>query len=201
MVYWKWVNWGLIFVQDQAYIPPLPKSIPELKWKITTALDLIGMNLLTNIWQRLIYPWDIFRVTMSSNIEYLYETLTLSVSLSYNQVDSFSAVSLRIINHSFCPTNLYPLCKIYLTIKKLTSAVFCKIIFLKADNSIQNIYVQHNPYYMSFVGRTITLWLWNCAHVVRTSLFGWYSFPSLLSTKTNLWFYCGILDCYQINWF
>ncbi|GBM38307.1 hypothetical protein AVEN_17745-1 [Araneus ventricosus] len=37
--------WG--FIKDQVYHPPLPKSIPELKSQITTALRLINVNMLT----------------------------------------------------------------------------------------------------------------------------------------------------------
>ncbi|GBN24627.1 hypothetical protein AVEN_38022-1 [Araneus ventricosus] len=40
--------WSL--VKDQVYHAPLPKSIPELKSRITTALGLIDVSMLTNIW-------------------------------------------------------------------------------------------------------------------------------------------------------
>ncbi|GBL84624.1 hypothetical protein AVEN_191085-1 [Araneus ventricosus] len=51
--------WG--FVKDQVYHPPLSKTIPELKSRIIPALGLIDVNMLANIWQELIYRWDISR--------------------------------------------------------------------------------------------------------------------------------------------
>ncbi|GBM51290.1 hypothetical protein AVEN_174491-1 [Araneus ventricosus] len=59
------------FVKDQVYHAPLPKSIPELKSRISTALGLIEVNMLTNNWQELIYRWDICRVTKGSYIGHL----------------------------------------------------------------------------------------------------------------------------------
>ncbi|GBN93138.1 hypothetical protein AVEN_15126-1 [Araneus ventricosus] len=43
------------FVKDQVYHAPLP----ELKSRITIALGLVEVNMLTNNWQELIFRWDI----------------------------------------------------------------------------------------------------------------------------------------------
>ncbi|GFV96893.1 uncharacterized protein TNCV_4351061 [Trichonephila clavipes] len=61
--------WG--FVKHRAYISPFSASIPELKSRIYAATNLIDGNLLTNLWQELIYRWDICIVTKGIHIEHL----------------------------------------------------------------------------------------------------------------------------------
>lgn len=71
--------------KDQVYNPLLLKS-PELKPQISTALGLMDVNILENIWQEIILRLLVYKVTKGSHIEHLLKRQTLCVSLCYNHV-------------------------------------------------------------------------------------------------------------------
>ena len=52
--------WGY---KDQVYVPPLPASIPELKVRIRTAIEIITADMLQTIWNELDYRVDVCRIT------------------------------------------------------------------------------------------------------------------------------------------
>ena len=56
--------WG--YVKDKVFVPPQPVSIPDLKNRITAAVETITPDLLSRVWQELDYRLDVCRVT--SNI-------------------------------------------------------------------------------------------------------------------------------------
>ena len=53
--------WG--YINDQVYVPPLPASIPELKVRIRTAIEIITADMLQTIWNELDYRVDVCRIT------------------------------------------------------------------------------------------------------------------------------------------
>src|SRR5215470_12641844 len=53
--------WG--YVKDKVFVPPLPASIPDLKNRITTAVETITLDMLIRAWQELDYRLDVCRVT------------------------------------------------------------------------------------------------------------------------------------------
>ena len=61
--------WG--YVKDQAYVPPLPASIPELKVRIRTAIQTITADMLQTVWNELDCRVDVCRITMGAHIEHL----------------------------------------------------------------------------------------------------------------------------------
>jgi len=54
-------------VKDKVFVPPQPVSIPDLKNRITAAVETITPDLLIRLWQELDYR----RVTKSARIEHL----------------------------------------------------------------------------------------------------------------------------------
>ena len=62
-------QWG--YVKDQVYVPPLPASIPELKVRITTAIETITADMLQTVWNELDYRDDVCRITKGAHIEHL----------------------------------------------------------------------------------------------------------------------------------
>jgi len=56
--------WG--YVKDKMFVPPQPVSVPDLKNRITAAVETITPDLLSRVWQELDYGLDVCRVT--SNI-------------------------------------------------------------------------------------------------------------------------------------
>jgi len=58
------VLWG--YVKDKVFVPPQPVSTPDLKNRITAAVETITPDLLSRVWQELDYRLDVCRVT--SNI-------------------------------------------------------------------------------------------------------------------------------------
>ena len=61
--------WG--YVKDLVYVPPLPKSVDDLKTRITEALKTINPDMLVRVWQEMEYRFDVCRVTKGSFIEHL----------------------------------------------------------------------------------------------------------------------------------
>jgi len=61
--------WG--YVKDQVYVPPLPSSIPELKVRIRTAIEIITADMLQTVWNELDYRVDVCRITKGAHIEHL----------------------------------------------------------------------------------------------------------------------------------
>jgi len=61
--------WG--YVKDQVYVPPLPASIPELKVRIRTAIEIVTADMLQTVWNELYYRVDVCRITNGAHIEHL----------------------------------------------------------------------------------------------------------------------------------
>jgi hypothetical protein len=59
------------YVKDQVYVPPLPASIPELKVRIRTAIEIITADMLEEVWNELDYRVDVCRITKGAHIEHL----------------------------------------------------------------------------------------------------------------------------------
>ena len=60
--------WG--YMKDQVYVPPVPASIPELKVRISTAIETITADMLQT-WNELDYRVDVCRITTGAHIEHL----------------------------------------------------------------------------------------------------------------------------------
>ena len=61
--------WG--YVKDKVLVPPQPVSIPDLKNRITAAVETITPDLLSRVWQELDYRLDVCRVRKGADIEHL----------------------------------------------------------------------------------------------------------------------------------
>ena len=61
--------WG--YVKDTVFVPPQTVSIPDLKNRITAAVETITPDLLSRVWQELDYRLDVCRVTKGAYIEHL----------------------------------------------------------------------------------------------------------------------------------
>ena len=61
--------WG--FVTDNVYVPPLPKTLPELRERIDIAIGNVTQDVLERVWQEWEYRLDICRVTLGAHIEYI----------------------------------------------------------------------------------------------------------------------------------
>jgi len=57
-------------MKDQVYVPPVPASIPELKVRISTAIETITADMLQT-WNELDYRVDVCRITTGAHIEHL----------------------------------------------------------------------------------------------------------------------------------
>jgi len=55
----------------QAYVPPLPTSIPGLKVRIRTAIETITAYMLQTVWNELSYRVAACRFTKGAHIEHL----------------------------------------------------------------------------------------------------------------------------------
>jgi hypothetical protein len=58
--------WG--FVKDNVYVPPLPKTLPELRERINTTIRNITQDMLERVWWEWEYCLDICRVTRQAHI-------------------------------------------------------------------------------------------------------------------------------------
>jgi len=61
--------WG--YVKDKVFVPPQPLSVPDLKKRITAAMETITPDLLSKVWQELDYRLDVCRMTKGAYIEHL----------------------------------------------------------------------------------------------------------------------------------
>jgi len=59
------------YVKDKVFVLPQPVSIPDLKNRITAAVETNTPDLLIRIWQELDYRLDVCRVTKCAHIEHL----------------------------------------------------------------------------------------------------------------------------------
>jgi hypothetical protein len=64
--YFLWV-----YVKEKVFVPSQPMNIPDMKNRITAAVETITPYLLSRIWQKLDYRLDVCRVTKSAHIEHL----------------------------------------------------------------------------------------------------------------------------------
>ena len=62
-------------MKDKVFVPPQPVSIPDLKNRITVAVETITPDLLSRVWQELDYRLDVCRVTKFAYIEHLCHKL------------------------------------------------------------------------------------------------------------------------------
>jgi len=58
-------------VKDKVFVPPQPVSVPDLKNRITAAVETITPDLLSRVWQEFDYRLDVCRVTNGAYIEHL----------------------------------------------------------------------------------------------------------------------------------
>ncbi|GBM10111.1 hypothetical protein AVEN_92930-1 [Araneus ventricosus] len=61
--------WG--YLKDRVYVPPMPKTIEELKVRICNAFASVTEQMLQNVWREMDYRLDIVHVTKGSHIEHL----------------------------------------------------------------------------------------------------------------------------------
>jgi len=59
--------WG--FVKGNVYVPPLPKTLPELRERINTAVGNVTQDMLERVWREWEYRLDICRVIRGAHIE------------------------------------------------------------------------------------------------------------------------------------
>jgi len=57
------------FVKDNVYVPPLPKTLPELRQRINTAIGNVTQDMLERVWREWEYRLDICRVTRGAHID------------------------------------------------------------------------------------------------------------------------------------
>jgi hypothetical protein len=60
---------SLGFIKDSGYVPPLPRSIHELRDRITHALQAITADMLHRVWDEFDYRVAVCRVTQGAHIE------------------------------------------------------------------------------------------------------------------------------------
>ncbi|PNF30068.1 hypothetical protein B7P43_G04744 [Cryptotermes secundus] len=61
--------WG--YIKDRVYVPPLPRTLVELRERIDAAVMTIDRMMLQNTWNELDYRLDVCRVTQGAHIEHL----------------------------------------------------------------------------------------------------------------------------------
>ncbi|PNF20161.1 hypothetical protein B7P43_G00613 [Cryptotermes secundus] len=61
--------WG--YIKDRVYVPPLPRTLVELRERIDAAVMTIDRMMLQNVWNELDYRLDVCRVTQGAHIEHL----------------------------------------------------------------------------------------------------------------------------------
>jgi len=59
--------WG--FVKDNIYVPPLPKTLSELRERINTTIGNVTQDVFERVWREWEYRLDICRVTRGAHIE------------------------------------------------------------------------------------------------------------------------------------
>jgi hypothetical protein len=58
-------------MKDKVFVPPQPASIPDLKNRITAAVETITPDMLIKVWQELDYCLDVCCLTKGANTEHL----------------------------------------------------------------------------------------------------------------------------------
>ena len=61
--------WG--YIKDRAYVPPMPRDLPQLRQRIMEAVAAIDRQKLQSVSQKLDYRIDNCSVTKGAHIEYL----------------------------------------------------------------------------------------------------------------------------------
>ncbi|PNF22978.1 hypothetical protein B7P43_G11389 [Cryptotermes secundus] len=61
--------WG--YIKDRVYVPPLPRTLVELRERIDAAMMTTDRMMLQNVWNELYYRLDVCRVTQGAHIEHL----------------------------------------------------------------------------------------------------------------------------------
>ncbi|PNF41812.1 hypothetical protein B7P43_G02048 [Cryptotermes secundus] len=61
--------WG--YIKDRVYVPPLPRTLVELRERIDAVVMTIDRMMLQNVWNELDYGLDVCRVTQEAHIEHL----------------------------------------------------------------------------------------------------------------------------------
>ena len=59
--------WG--FAKDNVYVPPLPKTLPEVQERLNTAIGNVTQDVLWRVWREWEYRLDICRVTRGAHIQ------------------------------------------------------------------------------------------------------------------------------------
>ena len=59
--------WGI--VKDNVYVPPFPKTLPELRERINTSIWNVTQDMFERVWREWEYRLDICRVTRGAHIE------------------------------------------------------------------------------------------------------------------------------------
>jgi hypothetical protein len=57
------------FVKDNAYVPPLPTTLHELKTRIREVCANTDQEILHSVWQEAEYRFDVARATRGAHIE------------------------------------------------------------------------------------------------------------------------------------
>jgi hypothetical protein len=73
--------WG--YIKDKVFVPPLPRSLSELRQRISSAIASVTSDTLHKVWDELDYLLEICRVTCGAHIESLrgvYKTLRAFLS-------------------------------------------------------------------------------------------------------------------------
>jgi len=60
------------FVKDNVYVPPIPKTLSELRERINTAIGNVTQDMLGRVWQEWEYRLDICRITRGAHIQCIY---------------------------------------------------------------------------------------------------------------------------------
>ena len=61
--------WG--FVKDTVFVLPLPANLQDLHNRITAAVAVVDRDMLTRVWNEMIYRIDVCRITKGGHIEHL----------------------------------------------------------------------------------------------------------------------------------
>jgi len=80
------------YMKDKVFVPPQPVSIPDLKNRITAAVETITPDLLSRVWQELDYLLDVCRVTKGANIEHLEVCVINLLSYSFISTGIYNSV-------------------------------------------------------------------------------------------------------------
>jgi len=79
-------------MKDKAFVPPQPVSIPDLKNRITAAVETITPDLLSRVWHELDHRLDVCRVTKGAYIEHLYVCVINLLSYSFIYTSIYNSV-------------------------------------------------------------------------------------------------------------